>query len=149
MDPYNLEGLDEEPRYWNGPYWLDDALAALPSSEEAEVVGLKLDTRAETSSHAFEALPTTSDSQLQDNVIVCNDVNAICPGRQPTKSLKCGVAGCTTDKLFDRKYELERHMKTHEVGSFLYTATGCKRDGRKPFNRRDKLQDHQRRVHGL
>lgn len=81
-------------------------------------------------------------------IIVCSNLDAIPPGRQRARILKCGIAGCTSTRLFDRKYELERHMKTHEEGDFACLVAGCERVAR-TFTRFDKLREHMRKVHGI
>ncbi len=89
-----------------------------------------------------------SSTPVPDNFIVCIDIDSIPPGRQQSKILKCGIAGYTCEALFDRRFDLERHMKTHGAGGHPCPVPGCKRDARKPFNRRDKLQEHRKKVHG-
>ena len=62
----------------------------------------------------------------------------------------CNYGGC--HESFSRRYDLQRH---HEVHSPLHTywcrAQGCKRNeaviGAKPFPRKDKRNEHERKVH--
>ena len=50
-------------------------------------------------------------------------------------------------KLFDRKYELQRHMETHGNGQYFCSAQACPRWGAKSFYRYDKLKDHMQKAH--
>ncbi|KAK4539954.1 hypothetical protein LTR36_009924 [Oleoguttula mirabilis] len=83
----------------------------------------------------------------QHGTIVCPDINSIPSGRQQGKVPKCGANGCTSNALFDRKNELQRHMEAHD-GSHPCLIVGCDRGMRKPFKRADKLAEHIRKVHG-
>lgn len=81
-------------------------------------------------------------------IIICSGPDAIPPGRQRAKTLKCGMTGCKSTKLLERKYELERHMKTHEAGAFACQVVGCERIV-KAFTRLDKLREHMSKAHGV
>lgn len=95
-----------------------------------------------TISSASAAVPAAA------GIIVCPTVDSIPGGKQPAKILKCGIARCASTTLFDRKYELERHMKTHGEGAFTCPVAGCERMFR-GFPRSDKLADHKKKVHGM
>ena len=82
-------------------------------------------------------------------IIICPTIHSIPCGRQAAKILKCGIPGCIADKLFDRKYELERHMKGHGGRHHPCTQDGCSRTGNKAFARSDKLREHMRKLHGM
>ncbi|KAK4540998.1 hypothetical protein LTR36_008367 [Oleoguttula mirabilis] len=118
----------------NDAHWLTNAMAlddlVVPASQDAET----------TRPHH----PVTDPAA----VVICSEPSAIPAGRQRAKLLKCGIAGCTYTKLFDRKYELERHMKTYGDGAFACYVVGCERMI-KAFTRLDKLREHVRKVHGM
>ena len=80
--------------------------------------------------------------------IVCPSIASIPPGRQAARILKCGITTCTSTKLFDRKHELERHMKTHDPGEYPCTVFVCiyAVNG---FKRKEHLRNHLRKVHSL
>ena len=82
-------------------------------------------------------------------IINCPTIADIPPGRQTAKILKCGIAGCTSTKLFDRKWELERHVKSHEGRKFPCLVAECSRRVDKAFARADKRNEHMRKVHGV
>ena len=82
----------------------------------------------------------------EKHVIICLTIASIPPGRQSAKTLQCGI--CNADRLFDRHYEMKRHMETHFAGTYPCTAVNCKRGPTNPFTRADKLGEHARRVHG-
>ena len=65
--------------------------------------------------------------------------------RQGGLNLKCNWPGCSSESVFRRKYELERHMLKH-TGQDLYpcTAICCDRHGTKSFKRADKFREHVR-----
>ncbi|KAK3708323.1 hypothetical protein LTR37_011588 [Vermiconidia calcicola] len=162
--PYDIDDLEAESRYWNGPYWLDDAVAsdnhAVAASEDAATAGRNHscistplpDAVASTSrlldasnlpDAAYKGAPGT-----QLSAIVCTSIDSIPGGRQSSKILKCGIAGCTSDKLFDRKYELQRHMEGHQGRNYPCLEPGCPRTGDKAFARADKRNEHMTKVHG-
>ncbi|KAK5738910.1 hypothetical protein LTR17_005636 [Elasticomyces elasticus] len=81
------------------------------------------------------------------NTIVCVQADDAPSGRQPAKILRCGL--CMSSKLFDRRYELERHMSTHFPGQYPCTQPGCTFVGSRAFKRSDKLVKHKREAHGV
>ncbi|KAK4888630.1 hypothetical protein LTR27_012474 [Elasticomyces elasticus] len=81
------------------------------------------------------------------STIVCYQGSHAPRGRQATKILKCGL--CMSNKLFDRRFELERHMATHFPGGYPCPLLDCRFRGAKAFKRADKLRDHLRITHGL
>lgn len=94
--------------------------------------------------------PDTSNTfqyEAASDIIICSSSDSIPPGRQPTKRLLCGHPGCESLKLFDRKYELERHMATHLEGDFKCPIEGCPRKD-KAFKRKEHLRNHLRNLHG-
>ena len=98
-----------------------------------------------------QSIVLTALNQASSSVatpITCPSIDSIPPGRQSTKILKCGIAGCTSTKLFDRKWELQRHMVGHGGRNFSFTVSGCTRRGNEAFARDDKLREHMRTVHG-
>ena len=96
--------------------------------------------------HAFTA-PAMAVINNQ-GLIVCPNVDSIPPGRQASKILKCGIAGCTAAKLFDRKYELQHHMQGHAGKIYTCLEPGCPCRGDNAFARADKLGEHVRKAHG-
>ncbi|KAF7186728.1 hypothetical protein HII31_11960 [Pseudocercospora fuligena] len=94
--------------------------------------------------------PDTNSTLQRDtgsDIMVCLTADSIPPGRQPTKRLLCGHPGCTSLKLFDRKYELERHMATHLDGAFKCPVEGCPRKD-EAFKRKEHLKNHLWKLHG-
>ncbi|KAK4963711.1 hypothetical protein LTR10_001342 [Elasticomyces elasticus] len=81
------------------------------------------------------------------NIIVCVQADDAPSGRQPNKILRCGL--CMSSKLFDRRYELERHMSMHFPGQYPFMQPGCTFVGPRAFKRADKLVKHKREAHGL
>jgi hypothetical protein len=83
----------------------------------------------------------------RQHVMVCPTIDSVPPGRQPTSILKCGM--CNSNKLFSRKYELDRHMATHAPGQYPCLQPGCLRKGEKAFKRTEHLRGHMTKVHGI
>ena len=81
--------------------------------------------------------------------IPCSSIESIPPGKAGAKVLKCGIPGCTSNNLFDRKYELQRHMDTHVQGRFPCHISGCERGATHPFKRAEHLRNHMRKIHQL
>ncbi|KAF2167872.1 hypothetical protein M409DRAFT_22020 [Zasmidium cellare ATCC 36951] len=131
---------------WNGPYWLENAI-----KQDHLLAASSCDDAAEGSRHPAQHcgndVVARQPSVQAYRTIVCTAIDSIPPGRQAAKVLQCGI--CFSDKLFDRKYELERHMRTHEDGAFPCTVAGCERQGEKAFRRAEHLRNHLRKVHGL
>ncbi|KAK4495673.1 hypothetical protein PRZ48_012941 [Zasmidium cellare] len=138
---------------WNGPYWLENAI----QQDELLSLGAEVALRKKAtldvqpalcfaSDAAVTARPTPSSEQLSSQVIVCPTIDSIPPGRQTAKVLQCGI--CNSDKLFDRKYDLERHMRTHTDGAFPCTVAGCDRQGQKAFKGAEHLRNHLQKMHG-
>ncbi|KAK4963327.1 hypothetical protein LTR10_000955 [Elasticomyces elasticus] len=121
--------------YFNNPDWIALALSRDHKPVTAAPLG------ASANSHPRSRCDASSGFML------CYDIDSIPTGRQTSKKLKCGIAGCTLTTLFDRKFELERHMRTHFVGDFPCSVHGCERN-LKPFTRPDKLGEHLKKVHG-
>ncbi|KAK5698627.1 hypothetical protein LTR97_006273 [Elasticomyces elasticus] len=63
------------------------------------------------------------------------------------ESLQCGI--CMSNKLFNRRFELERHMTTHFPGQYPCMQLGCAFTGARAFRRSDKLVKHKREAHGV
>jgi hypothetical protein len=64
-------------------------------------------------------------------------------------ALKCDFPGCHSRATFNRKYELQRHMKKHErKGTYPCLSIDCDRKGSRSFYRADKLFHHLRTRHG-
>lgn len=99
--------------------------------------------------HEPTVAATTGPLGSPQVIVVCPSIASIPTGRQATKILKCGIVGCTSNKLFDRKWELERHMKGHEGRKFPCLMPECPRRGDKAFARADKRNEHMRKVHGI
>ncbi|KAL9103154.1 MAG: hypothetical protein Q9187_009039 [Circinaria calcarea] len=61
----------------------------------------------------------------------------------------CLHPGCV--RSFGRSSDLKRHVDKHNTGPrpFNCNVDGCKYNGAKGFYRRDKLIDHQRKIHGM
>ncbi|KAK5731401.1 hypothetical protein LTR15_001341 [Elasticomyces elasticus] len=95
--------------------------------------------RHNTSASSTAAAPTT--------IVVCHRPTDIPTGRQPARILQCGI--CMTDTLFDRRYELERHMATHVDGNHPCLHHGCPYIGARAFKRTEHLRNHRRRIHGI
>ncbi|KAK3712026.1 hypothetical protein LTR37_009338 [Vermiconidia calcicola] len=179
--PYDIDDLEAQPRFWNGPYWLDDALAsdnlAVAASEGAATARLESTIKSPIGVHYQAASPVQAGSPLAEaahayitpdttntvrlapgpdldrfnvpnQMVTCTNVAFISSGRQAAKILKCGIAGCTSDKLFDRKYELQHHMEGHGGRICPCLEPGCSRTGSKAFVRADKRNEHMRKVHG-
>jgi hypothetical protein len=69
------------------------------------------------------------------------------PSLVTKKKYICPVETCK-HKTFTRKADLERHNLTHTgKRPFECRFRGCNRVGKNAFPRRDKLVDHQRKVH--
>ncbi|KAK5711457.1 hypothetical protein LTR17_018393 [Elasticomyces elasticus] len=81
------------------------------------------------------------------NTVVCVQADDAPSGKQPAKILRCGL--CMSSKLFDRRYELERHMSIHFPGQYPCMQPGCTFFGPRAFKRADKLVKHKREAHGL
>ncbi|KAK3623156.1 hypothetical protein LTR56_021738 [Elasticomyces elasticus] len=69
------------------------------------------------------------------------------PSGKRRESLQCGI--CMSNKLFDRKHELDRHMSIHFPGQYPCTQPGCTFTGPRAFKRSDKLVIHKREAHGV
>ncbi|KAK3623157.1 hypothetical protein LTR56_021739 [Elasticomyces elasticus] len=82
-----------------------------------------------------------------DRTIICNQPSDAPPGRQPAKILQCGT--CMSTTLFDRRYELERHMATHNDGNHPCLHSECPYTGARAFKRTEHLRNHRRRIHGI
>ncbi|OCL15100.1 hypothetical protein AOQ84DRAFT_136847 [Glonium stellatum] len=64
-------------------------------------------------------------------------------------ALECGFPGCHSRATFERKYELQRHMKKHERQvTYPCPAIDCDRIGLRSFYRMDKPVHHLRTGHG-
>lgn len=68
---------------------------------------------------------------------------------QDATPLVCTYPQCSRTKPFNRKFDLDRHMKSHGPREFGCPVHGCKRQGDKGFPRKDKLRDHVRQKHGM
>ncbi|KAK5687345.1 hypothetical protein LTS10_001483 [Elasticomyces elasticus] len=130
--------------FLNNPDWVELAFRQDPRPLAAAPQGVTAN-RAYTNC-AYPGSPLDSGTRNL-GTIVCPDINSIPTGRQPLKNLKCGISGCTLKTLFDRRFELERHMRTHSAGDFPCAVHGCERNV-KPFTRPDKLGEHLKKVHG-
>ena len=66
-----------------------------------------------------------------------------------TSRFRCMFPGCGC--TFAQNSDLSRHARKHEPDAKRYEcwARGCSRNGKKGFLRRDKLQSHQRNMHGM
>ena len=133
--------------------------SALTTSPDAAIIGLPLiaglsaNSAADTlNGHTITETSSTINTGIHvnnsSNIIVCHDAESTPSGRQRDKRLKCGITGCTSTRLFDRKYELVRHMKTHKQGAYSCPVDECPRSVR-AFTRSDKLWEHMRKAHGL
>ncbi|TKA76447.1 hypothetical protein B0A55_06105 [Friedmanniomyces simplex] len=80
-------------------------------------------------------------------IIVCHRISDIPPGRKAAKILQCGI--CMSDKLFDRRFELERHMALHWPEQHPCVQPGCAFTGARAFKRADELRKHEREAHRL
>ncbi|KAK5746575.1 hypothetical protein LTR17_000591 [Elasticomyces elasticus] len=127
--------------YFNDPDWVQLAFNQDLKPLAAAPQGVSANSGGPHDASATDRMHTDA------GLVVCHDIDSIPSGRQVSKSLKCGVAGCTLTTLFDRKFELERHMRTHDAGKFPCRVHGCDRNA-KPFTRPDKLGEHLKKVHG-
>ncbi|KAK5738909.1 hypothetical protein LTR17_005635 [Elasticomyces elasticus] len=89
----------------------------------------------------------SSTASAADNVIVCHRATDAPTGRQVARILQCGI--CMSPRLFDRRYELERHMATHLDGKHPCLHPGCPYTGARAFKRTEHLRNHRRRIHGI
>ncbi|KAK5731400.1 hypothetical protein LTR15_001340 [Elasticomyces elasticus] len=108
-----------------------------------EVYGASSFLEIHKSSRTTMPLSTVSAA---DAVVVCYQASDAPPGRKP-ESLRCGL--CMSSKLFDRRYELERHMATQVPGQYPCMRPGCTFIGPQAFKRPDKLVKHRREAHGV
>ncbi|KAK5735656.1 hypothetical protein LTR17_008007 [Elasticomyces elasticus] len=127
--------------YFSNPDWVELAFRQDPRPMAAAPWGVSANSLLWHDASAANRMHTDA------GLVVCHDIDSIPSGRQASKSLKCGVAGCTLTTLFDRKFELERHMRTHDAGKFSCRVHGCDRNA-KPFTRPDKLGEHLKKVYG-
>ncbi|KAF2502724.1 hypothetical protein BU16DRAFT_447910 [Lophium mytilinum] len=69
--------------------------------------------------------------------------------RKPKSTFKCDIEGCTSNALFGRLADLQRHQTTvhSEDKPFPCTVHRCSRVGPRGFNRRDHLTEHLRSYH--
>lgn len=124
-----------------------------PSVPPMESASIEVKTSQDLAAYVAYLSNTTAAWRTEQpshpiTLIACPTIDSIPPGRQRSKVLKCGVASCTSDKLFDRHFEMKRHMETHMRGNFPCSVRGCNRGDGNPFNRPDKLGEHMRRIHG-
>ncbi|KAK3635592.1 hypothetical protein LTR56_014632 [Elasticomyces elasticus] len=89
----------------------------------------------------------SSTATALNTIIVCYQASDAPQGRQPAKMLQCGT--CMSPTLFDRRYELERHMSTHLDGKYPCLHPGCPYTGARAFKRTEHLRNHRRRIHGI
>ncbi|GAB7358568.1 hypothetical protein MBLNU230_g2629t1 [Neophaeotheca triangularis] len=73
------------------------------------------------------------------NILICPTIASMPSGRRQTKDLKCGYPECTSNVLFNRKYELQRHMEGHGPAVYWCPVSGCDKEN---FARPDKLKYH-------
>ena len=66
----------------------------------------------------------------------------------PSRRVRCPHPGCSTS--VSRPGDLARHMRIHQAGprGFNCPAPRCRRKGLHGFERKDKMQDHYRNMHG-
>ncbi|KAK5681894.1 hypothetical protein LTS10_006428 [Elasticomyces elasticus] len=98
------------------------------------------------SSRPSNILKLPSSMLAASPIAVCFRPNDAPSGRK-RGSLQCGI--CMSNKLFDRKHELERHMSIHFPGQYPCVQPGCTFTGAQAFKRADKLVKHKREAHGL
>ena len=77
------------------------------------------------------------------------DTTVASPRKQANRFI-CNYGGC--HKSFSRRYDLQRHNEVHSpLHAYWCRAQGCKRNeaviGAKPFPRKDKRDDHERKAH--
>ncbi|KAK4899387.1 hypothetical protein LTR27_003120 [Elasticomyces elasticus] len=141
MDSSREPSTFDAQAYFDNPDWVELAIRQDPRPLAAAPQGVL------ANSHAVCQETAAARAGVTTRVIVCQDINGIPSGRQASKNLMCGISGCTLKTLFDRKFELERHMRTHDTGNFPCHVHGCERNT-KPFTRPDKLSEHVKKVHG-
>lgn len=68
--------------------------------------------------------------------------------KQYDTGIRCTFPNCSNKKDFRRRYELERHMLTHDpLERLSCPVIGCNRHGQRGFPREDKFKDHMRNAH--
>jgi uncharacterized Zn-finger protein len=94
------------------------------------------------SSQALNTAPSTNSLNPQGSV---NQASASTPS--PTNRHHCDRCPST----FVRSSDLRRHYRKHFTSQIVYGCfvNNCPRNGLRGFTRRDKLADHQRKIHGL
>jgi hypothetical protein len=130
FQPYNLIGS-----YGIGDF---DSFENFPSTATT-VSGMNgyANTDIQTTVSAFDSLPLPPAGITPPAPRA--DINA--------KRLMCPRTGCTT--TFARPGDLRRHTRKHLKHEYHCPVDNCDRKGDKAFYRRDKLLDHQRKVHGM
>ncbi|KAA6413335.1 MAG: hypothetical protein FRX48_03081 [Lasallia pustulata] len=93
-------------------------------------------------------------SRMVDSIILNQPPVVAAPISVPaatnsTSRFRCMFPGCGC--TFAQSSDLSRHARKHEPDAKRYEcwARGCSRNGKKGFLRRDKLQSHQRNMHGM
>jgi uncharacterized Zn-finger protein len=100
----------------------------------------------------FTNVEPPSELNIMPNNVAGEDPNhsilgMTVPSLVTKKKYICPVDTCK-HKTFSRKADLERHSLTHTgERPFECRFEGCNRVGKRAFTRRDKLVDHQRKVH--
>jgi len=99
----------------------------------------------------MDAQPSSEPSVMPNNVVGedpnHSNLETTVPSLVTKKKYICPEETCKR-RTFKRKADLERHNLTHTgVRPFECKFKGCNRVGKKAFARRDKLVDHQRKIH--
>jgi hypothetical protein len=72
------------------------------------------------------------------------------PTKSPAKSPPPPRLSCSLcDRTYGRKGDLDRHFRSHFDTDRFYCGVSSCRFGVRGFHRRDKLEDHLRRGHGM
>ncbi|KAL2825448.1 hypothetical protein BDW59DRAFT_72829 [Aspergillus cavernicola] len=135
----------------NPQLWLDSCNESVSSRDYSSVNSLYLGWHPSPSSRAIPNIPPSlSPSPLQVVQSVIDEHRD--PQQHPHTSspskpvLECKWEGCTCTRHFTRESELLRHIRYIHLNPRQYTCPinlHCK-----PFNRKDNLREHMRRVHG-
>jgi len=99
----------------------------------------------------MDAQPSSEPSVMPNNVVGedpnHSNLETAVPSSVTKKKYTCPEETCKR-RTFKRKADLERHNRTHTgERRFECKFEGCNRVGKKAFTRRDKLVDHQRKIH--